>query len=72
MQNVESIDDNISEQSKMFVGFEINNKIVHVNIKTPLPIINKEDYESKYGDKLNVCPYEKLMLVFCFVCFVFF
>lgn len=38
----------------MQVGFEINNKIVHVNIKTPLNVMSKEDYEAEYGDKCYV------------------
>lgn len=54
VQSVESGDENNSEESKMVVGFEINNKILHVNIQTPLSIVNKEDYEAEYGDTFNV------------------
>lgn len=54
MQNAESADENTSEESKMQVGFDINNKIVHVNIKTPLNIMSKEDYEAEYGEKCFV------------------
>lgn len=54
VQNVESADENTSEESKMHVKFEINNKIVHVNIKTPLSVMSKEDYETEYGDKCYV------------------
>ncbi len=38
----------------MVVGFEVNNKIMNVNIKTPLEIMSKEDYEAEYGEKYSV------------------
>ena len=60
MQNAESADENTSEESKMQVGFDINNKIVHVNIKTPLNIMSKEDYEAEYGEK---CVVRELSLI---------
>lgn len=54
VQNAESADESTSEESRMQVGFDINNKIVHVNIKTPLSVMSKEDYEAEYGDKCYV------------------
>lgn len=54
VQNVDSADDENYEESKLFVQFEVNNKVMHVNIKTPMKVLDKEDYEEEYGDKSNV------------------
>ena len=53
VQSVDSTDETVSEESKYLVSFEINLKTYQVNIKTPLQIITKEDYETKYGNLEN-------------------
>lgn len=54
VQSVDSADEDNPEESKLFVQFEVNNKVMHVNIKTPMKVVDKEDYEAEYGDKSNV------------------
>lgn len=62
MQNVEPIDEITSEELKNIVGFEIDNKILKINIKMPLEIVDKEDYEAEYGEKYNVRLLQKMNL----------
>lgn len=56
VQSADSDDENVSEESKYLVSFDINNKTVPVNIQTPIRIMSKEDYEAEYGDKYSVAP----------------